>query len=80
MQGIASISERASLCGNAVHGLAGNGRLPPVYRRYGVDVRIARIFNAYGPHMYPADGSVVSNFITQALADAPLTVHGDGRQ
>ncbi|MEK7927137.1 NAD-dependent epimerase/dehydratase family protein, partial [Burkholderia contaminans] len=39
-----------------------------------------RIFNTYGPRMHPADGRVVSNFITQALADAPLTVYGDGRQ
>ena len=50
------------------------------HRQYGVDVRIARIFNTYGPRMHPADGRVVSNFITQALADAPLTVYGDGRQ
>ena len=50
------------------------------HRQYGVDVRIARIFNTYGPRMHPADGRVVSNFITQALADAPLTVDGDGRQ
>ncbi|VWC54183.1 NAD-dependent dehydratase [Burkholderia contaminans] len=49
------------------------------HRQYGVDVRIARIFNTYGPRMHPADGRVVSNFITQALADAPLTVYGDGR-
>lgn len=50
------------------------------HRQYGVDVRIARIFNTYGPRMHPADGRVVSNFITQALAHAPLTVYGDGRQ
>lgn len=50
------------------------------HRQYGVDVRIARIFNTYGPRMHPADGRVVSNFVTQALADEPLTVYGDGRQ
>ncbi|EGC99930.1 NAD-dependent epimerase/dehydratase, partial [Burkholderia sp. TJI49] len=50
------------------------------HRQYGVDVRIARIFNTYGPRMHPADGRVVSNFITQALAGEPLTVYGDGRQ
>ncbi|MBY4714655.1 UDP-glucuronic acid decarboxylase family protein [Burkholderia cepacia] len=50
------------------------------HRQYGVDVRIARIFNTYGPRMHPADGRVVSNFVTQALAEAPLTVYGDGRQ
>ncbi|MBH9725406.1 GDP-mannose 4,6-dehydratase, partial [Burkholderia contaminans] len=44
------------------------------HRQYGVDVRIARIFNTYGPRMHPADGRVVSNFVTQALAEAPLTV------
>ncbi len=47
---------------------------------YGVDVRIARIFNAYGPGMDPDDGRVVSNFITQALRGEPLTIYGDGSQ
>ncbi|AHC48647.1 dTDP-glucose 4,6-dehydratase [Achromobacter xylosoxidans NBRC 15126 = ATCC 27061] len=46
----------------------------------GVDVRIARIFNTYGPHMSPDDGRVVSNFIVQALAGKPLTIYGDGTQ
>jgi dTDP-glucose 4,6-dehydratase len=50
------------------------------HRRMGVDVRIARIFNTYGPGMRPDDGRAVSNFITQALQDEPLTVHGDGTQ
>jgi dTDP-glucose 4,6-dehydratase len=49
-------------------------------RRYGLEVRIARIFNTYGPGMRPDDGRVVSNFITQALRDEPLTIHGDGSQ
>ncbi|HYR32263.1 MAG TPA: UDP-glucuronic acid decarboxylase family protein [Gemmatimonadales bacterium] len=51
------------------------------YHRYhGVDTRIARIFNTYGPRMRPRDGRVVSNFIVQALKGEPLTVYGDGRQ
>lgn len=50
------------------------------HRQHGLDVRIARIFNTYGPRMHPADGRVVSNFITQALRGEPLTVYGDGRQ
>jgi UDP-glucuronate decarboxylase len=51
------------------------------YRRQrGVDARIARIFNTYGPRMQPDDGRVVSNFIEQALRDRPLTVYGDGTQ
>ena len=50
------------------------------HRHHGVDVRIVRIFNTFGPRMRPDDGRVVSNFIVQALADKPLTVHGDGRQ
>ncbi len=51
------------------------------YHRYhGVDVRIVRIFNTYGPRMRPADGRVVSNFIVQALRGEPLTIYGDGSQ
>jgi UDP-glucuronate decarboxylase len=49
-------------------------------RTYGTDVRIARIFNTYGPRMDPADGRIVSNFIVQALEGRPLTVYGDGSQ
>jgi len=49
-------------------------------RQYGMEVRIARIFNTYGPRMHPADGRVVSNFMVQALAGEPLTVYGDGTQ
>ncbi len=45
-----------------------------------VDVRIARIFNTFGPRMHPDDGRVVSNFITQALNGIPLTVYGEGKQ
>jgi nucleoside-diphosphate-sugar epimerase len=50
------------------------------HRKYGLDVRIARIFNTYGPRMRPDDGRVISNFITQALEGRPLTVYGDGSQ
>ncbi|MGH9056505.1 MAG: NAD-dependent epimerase/dehydratase family protein [Acidimicrobiales bacterium] len=50
------------------------------HRRHGLDVRIARIFNTYGPGMRPDDGRMISNFVTQALSGAPLTVYGDGSQ
>ncbi|RMH22033.1 MAG: SDR family oxidoreductase [Gemmatimonadetes bacterium] len=51
------------------------------YHRYhGVDTRIVRIFNTYGPRMRPGDGRVVSNFIVQALRGEPLTIYGDGTQ
>ncbi|MGI9038746.1 MAG: UDP-glucuronic acid decarboxylase family protein [Gemmatimonadota bacterium] len=51
------------------------------YHRYhGVDTRIVRIFNTYGPRMRPYDGRVVSNFIVQAILERPLTVYGDGSQ
>ncbi|MBI5449433.1 SDR family oxidoreductase [Candidatus Gottesmanbacteria bacterium] len=50
------------------------------YRKHGVDGRIVRIFNTYGPRMKETDGRVVSNFITQALAGKPLTIYGDGKQ
>ena len=51
------------------------------YHRYhGVDTRIVRIFNTYGPRMRPRDGRVVSNFIVQALTGEPLTMYGDGSQ
>ncbi len=48
--------------------------------QHGVDIRIARLFNSYGPRLRPGDGRVVSNFIVQALAGRPLTVYGDGLQ
>ena len=50
------------------------------YRQNNVDIRIARIFNTYGPRMAVNDGRVVSNFIIQALKNEPLTVYGDGSQ
>ena len=50
------------------------------HRTHGVDTRIVRIFNTYGPRMRPGDGRVVSNFIVQALRGEPLTIYGDGGQ
>jgi dTDP-glucose 4,6-dehydratase len=50
------------------------------HRHHGLDVRIVRIFNTYGPSMRPDDGRAVSNFIVQALAGQDLTVYGDGSQ
>jgi UDP-glucuronate decarboxylase len=50
------------------------------HRQHGVAVRVARIFNTYGPRMHHADGRVVSNFVVQALRGEDLTVYGDGRQ
>ncbi|NJL89258.1 MAG: SDR family oxidoreductase [Coleofasciculaceae cyanobacterium SM2_1_6] len=50
------------------------------HRQNGVDIRIARIFNTYGPRMLENDGRVVSNFIVQSLKGIPLTVYGDGSQ
>jgi dTDP-glucose 4,6-dehydratase len=50
------------------------------HRFHGVDVRIVRIFNTYGPRMRPADGRVVSNFLFQALIGKPITIYGDGSQ
>jgi nucleoside-diphosphate-sugar epimerase len=55
--------------------------LATAYRkRHGIDVKIARIFNTYGPRMRPDDGRIIPNFITQALSNRPLTVYGNGRQ
>jgi UDP-glucuronate decarboxylase len=50
------------------------------HREHGIEIKVARIFNTYGPRMHPADGRVVSNFIVQALAGAPLTLYGNGSQ
>ena len=49
-------------------------------RQHGLDIKVARIFNTYGPRMHPNDGRVVSNFIVQALRGEPITVYGDGKQ
>jgi len=55
--------------------------LTMAYHRYhGVDVRIVRIFNTYGPRMRPNDGRVVSNFLSQAIEGKPITIYGDGQQ
>jgi UDP-glucuronate decarboxylase len=50
------------------------------YRQHGLRIKVARIFNTYGPRMHPNDGRVVSNFIVQALKNEPITVYGDGHQ
>lgn len=50
------------------------------HRQYGVEIRVARIFNTYGPRMKKDDGRVVSNFINQALNHQPVTIYGDGAQ
>jgi dTDP-glucose 4,6-dehydratase len=50
------------------------------HRHHGLDTRIVRIFNTYGPRMRPGDGRVVSNFLVQALRGDPLTLYGDGSQ
>jgi UDP-glucuronate decarboxylase len=50
------------------------------YRQFGISIKVARIFNTYGPRMHPNDGRVVSNFIVQALRNEPITIYGDGMQ
>jgi UDP-glucuronate decarboxylase len=50
------------------------------WRQHRLQIKIARIFNTYGPRMHPNDGRVVSNFIVQALHDRPITIYGDGTQ
>jgi UDP-glucuronate decarboxylase len=50
------------------------------HRQHGVDIRVGRIFNTYGPRMHPNDGRVVSNFIVQALRGEPITIYGGGTQ
>lgn len=50
------------------------------WRQHRLEIKVARIFNTYGPRMHPDDGRVVSNFIVQALRQEPLTVYGDGSQ
>jgi UDP-glucuronate decarboxylase len=49
-------------------------------RQYNLRIKVARIFNTYGPRMHPNDGRVVSNFIVQALRGSPITIYGDGSQ
>jgi UDP-glucuronate decarboxylase len=50
------------------------------HRQHGVEIKVARIFNTYGPRMHPSDGRVVSNFIIQALTGQAITLYGDGNQ
>jgi len=50
------------------------------HHQYGLDTKLIRIFNTYGPNMHPSDGRVISNFISQALAGKEMTVYGGGRQ
>jgi len=50
------------------------------YRQHKLRIKVARIFNTYGPRMHPNDGRVVSNFIIQSLMNRPITIYGDGRQ
>ncbi|MHC8491308.1 UDP-glucuronic acid decarboxylase family protein [Thalassospira sp. SM2505] len=50
------------------------------HRQHGLDIKVARIFNTYGPRMHPQDGRVVSNFIIQALQGEDITIYGDGEQ
>jgi UDP-glucuronate decarboxylase len=50
------------------------------HRQHGLRIKVARIFNTYGPRMHPDDGRVVSNFIVQALEGRPITIYGDGSQ
>jgi UDP-glucuronate decarboxylase len=50
------------------------------HRQNGVNIRVARIFNTYGPRMHPNDGRVISNFIVQALRGEPITIYGEGTQ
>ena len=47
-------------------------------RQHGMDIKVARIFNTYGPRMHPNNGRVVSHFIVQALRNEPITLYGDG--
>jgi UDP-glucuronate decarboxylase len=50
------------------------------YRQNQLRIKVARIFNTYGPRMHPNDGRVISNFILQALRGEPMTIYGDGSQ
>lgn len=50
------------------------------HRQHGLEIKVARIFNTYGPRMHADDGRVVSNFIMQALRGDPITIFGDGSQ
>src|SRR5260221_10254134 len=70
--GVRSVYDESKRCGEAY--------VMAYVRKYGLDGRIIRIFNTYGPNMQEDDGRVVSNFILQALNNKPLTIYGDGSQ
>lgn len=70
--GIRSVYDEAKRFGEAI--------VMAYNRKYNLDIRIVRIFNTYGDNMQKDDGRVVSNFITQALSNAPITIYGDGSQ
>lgn len=70
--GVRSVYDEAKRCGESY--------VMAYVRKFGVDGRIVRIFNTYGPNMQEDDGRVVSNFILQALRNEPLTIYGDGSQ
>ncbi|EGV20668.1 NAD-dependent epimerase/dehydratase [Thiocapsa marina 5811] len=57
-----------------------NSPLHAYRRQHGMRIKVARIFNTYGPRMHPNDGRVVSNFIVQALRNEPITIYGEGTQ
>ncbi|HFL5998618.1 TPA: NAD-dependent epimerase/dehydratase family protein [Pseudomonas aeruginosa] len=65
------LRRRQTLCGDA---------FSDYHRQHGVQIKIARIFNTYGPRMHPNDGRVVSNFIVQALRGDDITIYGEGQQ
>ncbi len=58
----------------------GEALVMAMHRKYGLDARIIRIFNTYGPRMQKDDGRAVPNFITQAISSKPITIYGDGKQ
>lgn len=58
----------------------GEAMVMAYHRSRGVDTRMVRIFNTYGPRLHPGDGRVISNFMMQALRGEPLTIYGDGSQ
>src|SRR5208282_1325527 len=58
----------------------GEAMVMAYHRSLGVDTRMVRIFNTYGPRLHPGDGRVISNFMMQALRGEPLTIYGDGSQ
>jgi dTDP-glucose 4,6-dehydratase len=70
--GVRSVYDEAKRFGEAIS--------MAYFRKFGLDIRIIRIFNTYGPQMQPDDGRVVSNFVVNAIKNEPLTIYGDGKQ